>query len=103
MRADYYTGDRMEILRAEIDVLVSKAYGLDFSDLELLMMDFPLLDRAQAALNKEKRSSVTRDLMLSCAEKEYNKDEKTYTNRYKEEKKLKAKAYIPTEMADLCR
>ena len=103
MRADYYTGDRMEILRAEIDVLVSKAYGLDFSDLELLMMDFPLLDRAQTALNKEKRSSVTRDLMLSCAEKEYNKDEKTYTNRYKEEKKLKAKAYIPAEMADLCR
>lgn len=103
MGADYYTGDRMEILRAEIDVLVSRAYGLDFSDLELLMMDFPLLDRAQKALKKEKRSSVTRDLMLSCAEKEYHISEQKYANRYNEEKELKAKAYIPTEMIQLCR
>ena len=92
-----------EKVRAEIDVLVAKAFGLDFSDIELIMNDFPLLDRAQKSLGNESRSTVTRDLFLSYAEEKYSRKKRKYTERYAEECKLLARAYIPTEMVGLCK
>lgn len=103
MGENFYTDDKMEILRAEIDLLVAEAYGLDFLDIELLLKDFPLLDRTQKKLVGESKSTITRDLLLSLAEKRYNNKPYSYTERYSEYKKLKAKAYIPTEMTVLCK
>lgn len=103
MGENFYTDDKMEILRAEIDLLVAEAYGLDFSDIELLLKDFPLLDRAQKTLVGESKSTITRDLLLSLAEKRYNNKPYSYSKRYSEYKNLKAKAYIHTEMTVLCK
>ena len=101
MGAEYYKGDRMQTLRADIDILVAKAYNLSFSELEFLMGDFPLLDRAQPPIGKEKKSFITRDTLLSVAEKEYSIGSFKYMDRYIKGKKLGAKAYIPTEMTTL--
>lgn len=103
MNEEFYTDHRMAELRADIDVLVAKAYGLNFSDIELLMEDFPLLDRAQKTRGNDNRSTVTRDMLLSYAEKKYSCREKKYTQRYNEEYEIGAKAYIPTEMVELCK
>jgi hypothetical protein len=51
-------------MRAEIDALVLRAYGQDLDTLELILEDFPLLDRAQAPIRGEPRSTVTKDFLL---------------------------------------
>ena len=51
-------------LRAAIDVLVLRAYGLSCDDAHTMFEDFPLLDRGQPALASEARSTVTRDMVL---------------------------------------
>lgn len=56
---------KMAELRAKADHLVLTAFGLDASDLHLVMEDFPLVDRAQPALTGEERSTITRDLILT--------------------------------------
>lgn len=101
MGSEYYTSPVMPELRAEIDLCVSTVYGLSFADLELIMKDFPLLDRAQPALNNESKSTITRDLFLSKAEKHYGEKKLHYTARYKKAIEAGAKAYIPTEMTIL--
>jgi predicted RNA methylase len=52
-------------LRAKADHLILTAFGLNASDLHLVMQDFPLVDRAQPALSGEERSTITRDLILT--------------------------------------
>jgi hypothetical protein len=54
-------------LRAEIDIRVAAAYGLDYFDLQLILKDFTLLDRGQPPLPGERRSTVTRDFLLTRA------------------------------------
>lgn len=103
MGAEYYTGDEMEKLRVELEVEVSMAYGLDFEDLELIMRDFPLLDRLQPAICGESRSTYSRDLLLSAAEERLKKTDRYYTERVDMGTKQNAKAFIPTEMAELTR
>lgn len=103
MGEEFYSDDKMEKMRAELDILVAEAYGLNFSDIELLFADFPLLDRDQKTLESEKKSTITRDLLLSLAEKRYNNKSDMYSSRYNKYKKLNAKAYIPTEMTVLCK
>ena len=103
MGAEYYTDAKMGRLRAELDLAVAQSYGLDFSDLELIMKDFPLLDRHQPPVNGEHRSTYTRDLLLSIAEKEFGKKERDYTRRAELAEKQDARAYIPTEMVELMR
>jgi len=56
---------RMAELRAKADHLVFTAFGLNASELDLVMRDFPLVDRAQPALAGEERSTITRDLILT--------------------------------------
>ena len=101
MGAEYYTDAKMGRLRAELDLAVAQSYGLDFSDLELIMKDFPLLDRHQPSVNGEHRSTYTRDLLLSIAEKELGNKEWDYTQRAELAEKQDARAYIPTEMVEL--
>lgn len=102
MSEEYYTGDEMQKLRTEIDVLVAEAYGLTFEDLEVIMKDFSIMDRKQPALIGEKQSTITRDTVLSKGERIWKIDNKKYTARYETGKSVYAKAYIPTEMTILC-
>lgn len=102
MGTEYYTGDMMGKLRAELEVEVTRAYGLDFDDLELIMKDFPLLDRRQPAIHGEARSTYSRDLLLSIAEESFLRAGRYYAKRADMGAKKNAKAFIPTEMVELC-
>ena len=51
--------------RARIDALVAHAWGIRLPELELILVDFPLLDRGQPQILGEERSSVTRDSVLA--------------------------------------
>ena len=55
---------RIARLRAEADALVAKSYGCTEADLELMLQDFPLIDRGQPCLSDEERSTVTADLLM---------------------------------------
>lgn len=101
MNGDYYKGSQMAQLRSEIDILVAEAYGLDAEDLELILQDFPLLDRKQPCIGKERKSTVTRDMLLSKYEQHLGSIKRFYSSRYKEALAKNAKAYIPTEMTEL--
>lgn len=52
-------------LRAKADQLVLNAYGLTPADLDLMLEDFPQIDRTQLAMDGEARSTITRDLILA--------------------------------------
>lgn len=101
MNGDYYTSDKMAELRSDIDVYVAEAYGLGTKDMELIMNDFPLLDRKQPHISTEKRSTVTRDLVLSKCELHFDSQQGEYFNRYVKAREKNALAYIPTEMTEL--
>lgn len=103
MGVEYYTDVKMGQLRAELDLAVAQGYGLGLPDLELIMEDFPLLDRKQPPINGEGRSTYTRDLLLSVAEKELHNKAQLYARRAELAEKLSARAYIPTEMVELTR
>lgn len=102
MGTEYYQKKMMQKLRVEIDLLVAQAYGLEFEEIEIIMDDFPSIDRRQPALDGEQRSTITRDCVLSAAEKKLIKSGGIYSKRYRLGQKLLAKAYIPTEMVVLC-
>ncbi len=101
MGSEFYTDERMGRLRAKLDVVVALAYGLDFSDLKLILEDFPLLDRNQPPIKGEYRSTYTRDLLLSTAEEEFKNNERIFTYRAKLARNQGAQAYIPSEMVKL--
>ena len=86
-------------LRADIDVLVSIAYGLTWDGLAMLFNDFPLLDRTQPALPGEARSTVTRDYALSRAAKKMKRDASVWLKRVAEAKALGAVPYVYSETA----
>jgi hypothetical protein len=54
---------RLGNLRAEIDAQVSIAWGLSPSDVDVILRDFPLLDRGERSLPGERRSTVTADIV----------------------------------------
>jgi hypothetical protein len=58
--------------RAEIETLVLALFDRDSKDMETVLSDFPLLDRAQPALRGETRSSITKDLVLLRSAKQLN-------------------------------
>jgi hypothetical protein len=92
----YSDNNRMSNLRAAIDVSVLKAYGLGVNDMRLIFDDFPLLDRKQPPIGKERKSTITRDIVLSlvCT----GAEKKNYEERVREARRRGAKAYIPHEM-----
>lgn len=51
--------------RSELDALTALAWGLTPSELEIIMSDFPLLDRGQPALPGETSSTITRDSVVA--------------------------------------
>lgn len=94
--------DEMQIasLRCQIDIAVAQAYGLSFNDLELILEDFPLLDRKQPPIKGESKSTITRDYLLSNAARHYGYEIDECFNRYHMARDRGAIPYIPT---DVCR
>ena len=84
-------------LRCRADRLVLNAYRLDDDDLELMLADFPLIDRAQPSIDGEPRSTVTRDLLLSHARSSARRDEAR--RRLELFSAAGAIAYIPAQSA----
>lgn len=93
------TYERMAYLRAEIDAEVAVAYGMEIDDLELMLSDFPSLDRGQPALPTEFKSTITRDTALSMAAKRMGSRLNSWDKRAREAREIGAEAYVPSEIA----
>ena len=79
-------------LRAELDAAVAELFGL--KDLDLILMDFPLLDRKQPPLPGERRSTLTRDLVAAAMGRPGAED------RVATAEALGARGYLPSEHGD---
>jgi hypothetical protein len=55
----------MAEIKAKSELLILKAYGLEAGDLQLVLSDFPLIDRGQPPLPGEVASTVTKDCILA--------------------------------------
>jgi len=88
-------------IRAEIDIQVLAAYQLCHNDMEVILSDFPLLDRGQPSISGEKKSTITRDYLLTRTCEYFNIDSDKWSNRVVEAKKSGAIPYIYSENADI--
>ena len=93
------TYERMAQLRGEIDAEVAVAYGLDLKDMELVLQDFPILDRGQLGLPGEAKSTITRDSVLAAMAKRTGSRSTVWSRRAVEARVLGAVAYVPSELA----
>lgn len=93
------TYKRMAHLRAEIDAEVAVAYGLEIADFELMLTDFPILDRGQPALPSEFKSTITRDTALAMAAKRMGSCLNSWDKRAREAREIGAQAYVPSEIS----
>lgn len=93
------TYERMAQLRGEIDAEVAVAYGLDLKDMELVLQDFPILDRGQMGLPGEAKSTITRDSVLAAMAKRTGSRSTVWSRRAVEARALGAMAYVPSELA----
>lgn len=93
------TYERMAQLRGEIDAEVAVAYGLDLKDMELVLQDFPILDRGQVGLSGEAKSTITRDSVLAAMAKRTGSRSTVWSRRAVEARALGAMAYVPSELA----
>lgn len=93
------TCERMAQLRGEIDAEVAVAYGLDLKDMELLIKDFPILDRGQISLPGESKSTITRDSVLAAMARRTSCQSTVWAQRADKARALGAVAYIPSEVA----
>ncbi|MBY6389150.1 MULTISPECIES: restriction endonuclease [Actinomycetes] len=82
--------------RARNDALTAVAWGLKMEDMELVLADFPLVDRGQPALPEETRSTVTADLILNELAKLLSV-ESTRDERLQNARRSGAEPYIPAE------
>jgi hypothetical protein len=97
--ANNATYDRMALLRAEIDAEVAVAYGLEIDEFELMLADFPILDRGQPALPTEFKSTITRDTVLAMAAKRMGSRLNSWDKRARQGREIGAHAYVPSEIA----
>lgn len=93
------THERMAQLRGEIDAEVAMAYGLTLKDMELILRDFPILDRGQVALPGETNSTITRDSVLAAVARRTASRITVWACRAVEARALGAMAYVPSELA----
>jgi hypothetical protein len=93
------TYERMAQLRAEIDAEVAVAYGLDLKDMELVLQDFPILDRGQPTLRGEAKSTITRDTVLAAVAKRTGSRSTVWGQRAVEARAHGAMAFVPSELA----
>jgi len=92
------TAMALATLRARADWEVAKAYGLACADLEVLLQDFPLLDRGQPPIRGEKRSTVTRDFLFALAWQEEGRPSVELETRVAEAIALGARPYVPSDL-----
>ncbi len=86
--------------RAEVDVLVARAYGLKPQQLLTILDDFPLIDRAQPALPGEARSTITRDFLMDrMTSREAIGASVDYSARVASARHRGAVPYVPTDLA----
>lgn len=90
---------RMAALRAEIDAEVGIAYGLDLNEMQIVLQDFPLLDRGQRVLPGEKKSTITRDSVMAAMTKKTANSSSAWLHRMLSASELGAVAYVPSELA----
>lgn len=91
--------NRVAELRSKIDAEVAVAYGLNPKDMELVMQDFPLLDRVQPALSGELKSTITRDTVFAAVAKRTGIHPTSWLlDRVGKAARLGAIAYIPSEL-----
>lgn len=83
--------------RAEIDIRVLLAYGIDTLMLPIILADFPLLDRRQPPLPGEQRSTITRDLLLLRAG--VSVDAPELEDRVRTAQRMGAIPYVSSEFA----
>nr|WKF58030.1 hypothetical protein HUO10_002527 [Paraburkholderia busanensis] len=93
------TYERMAQLRGEIDAEVAVAYGLDLTSMDLVLQDFPILDRGQRALPGDVKSTITRDTVLAAVAKRTSHQSTIWARRAVEARALGAMAYVPSELA----
>jgi predicted RNA methylase len=86
-------------LRAELDALVMRAYDLRVEDAELVLADFPLLDRGQPPLPNERRSTITRDLVLAEFGQLIGEADPMIGARVAAALDAGAEPYVPSQMA----
>jgi hypothetical protein len=86
-------------LRAEIDALVMEVYGISPREAELILRDFPLLDRGQSPLPGERRSTITRDLVLLEVTRREGADDPELTRRVDAAIAVGAEPYVPSQLA----
>jgi hypothetical protein len=86
-------------LRAEIDALVMEAYGISPREVELMLRDFPLIDRGQPPLPGELRSTITRDLVLLELRGRIDGEIAALAERVDAALAGGAEAYVPSQLA----
>lgn len=87
---------QVAMARARIDAMVASAWSLTVEEMQIVLSDFPLLDRGQPPIPGEDRSTVTVDLVLSELAK-INNEPDPFSNRFIKASKAGARAYIPAE------
>ncbi|EJG5394706.1 N-6 DNA methylase [Salmonella enterica] len=93
----YENSLRISYLRAEIDAEIAIAYGICLEDMEVIMSDFPLLDRGHPPLKGEKKSTITRDLILATLAKKIGFNSTIWQVRKDEAISNGAIAYISSQ------
>ena len=90
---------RIARLRAEADALVANAYGCNEDDLQMIVDDFPLLDRGQPSLPGANKSTVTADLLVSTWRRQKGRDGGDALRRLSEAERLGAVPYLSSEFS----
>ncbi|HDW2957231.1 TPA: restriction endonuclease, partial [Escherichia coli] len=93
----YENSLKISYLRAEIDAEIAIAYGICLEDMEVIMSDFPLLDRGNPPLKGEKKSTITRDLILATLAKKIGFNSTIWQVRKDEAISNGAIAYISSQ------
>lgn len=98
MKSDYYNNDKMPNIRTEIEVKIAQLYGISESDFQVIIRDFPLIDKKQPRIPCEE--SVTFNTILKRLSTDPTQIQH-YASIDKEYKLKGANAYIPSEMTAL--
>jgi len=93
-----FDGWKMAEFRAEIELAVMTAFCLKYDDLQIIMNDFPLLDRGQPSIPGEATSTVTRDFLLLSAAQRFNRPTGKLLSRVNAARLAGAIPYVPSEM-----